>query len=291
MTCQQINDTKSTSLTICIGIPTHNRPDLLDRALASVAAQIQHPDEVIIGDNSDNDLSEEVYRRWLPHITCLRYIKNSTNIGAIGNFLKLAEASTSSHFMWLADDDTLEPTHLRVVKNFLAINQSVQYLGWGFQVHNYKTGVTEHPSTLPSIRMERRNFLNACSYLKQPISCYFYGLYSREILCNSLLEKWHKKSTAFDWMDVAFAMHNILNYQSHFLSENLITYGVDEVIRPRKGASGQPVKAYNPMPWLMHGIMLILSCSKLTPLERLKILPKFIHAWKNTTSSAIRQSQ
>ena len=277
-------------LSISVGIPTYNRPDLLDRALASVAAQVELPDEIIIGDNSDNCKSEEIYERWKPHIPNLRYIRHSINIGALGNFLKLVEVSTSSHFMWLADDDALEPTHLRVVKDFLASHQDVQYLGWGFRVHNYATGSTEHPSYLPSIDLSKGNFENACAYLKQPISCYFYGLYDRKIIHESPLSRWHGLKKSFDWMDVAFVMHNILNYKSHFLSDSLITYGIDQAVRPRKGAEGQPVKTYAPTPWLMRGIVIILLSSKLSPLERLVILPKFIYAWKNTTRAAIKRN-
>ena len=279
------------SLSISIGIPTYNRPDLLYRALASVAAQVQTPDEVIVGDNSDDNKSEEVCKYWATHIPCLRYIKHSRNIGALGNFLEIAKASTSSHFMWLGDDDSLEPVHLHVVKNFLENHRTVQYIGWGFQVHNYVTGSTELPSYLPSIAFSKGNFANICSYLKQPISCYFYGLYDRRILRKSPLNRWHRIKASFDWMDVAFVMHNILNYKSHFLSDNLITYGIDEAVRPLKGADGQAVKAYFPIPWLMHGMILILFSSKLTILERLKVIPKFISSWKDTTSHVMKNNQ
>jgi hypothetical protein len=196
--------------------------------------------------------------------------------------------------MWLADDDCLEPIHLRVVKEFLARHPSAQYLGWGYQVHNYVTGNTELPSYLPSVALSKGYFENACAYLKQPISCYFYGLYDRRILHRSPLRRWHKLKASFDWMDVAFVMHNVLNYRTHFLADNLITYGIDEATRPLKGAEGQHVKEYAPGPWLMHGIMLILFSSRLSLLERLKLLPRFIYAWKHTTTPAVkhnRQSQ
>lgn len=275
---------------ITIGIPTYNRSNLLDRALSSIAAQVVQPDEVIIGDNSDNCKSEEIYKKWTSRIPCLRYIKYSRNIGALGNFLGLVDVSTSSHFMWLADDDVIDPAHLRTVIDFLASHQSVQYLGWGFQVHNYVSGRTESPSYLPSIQLNKRNYENACSYLSQPISCYFYGLYDRRILINSPLRRWHARKVSFDWMDVAFVMHNILNYKSHFLSDALVTYGIDEPVRPRKGAEGQLVKHYNPVPWLMHGIVIILLSSELNALQRIKIIQKFIYAWKNTTTPANRRS-
>jgi hypothetical protein len=190
--------------------------------------------------------------------------------------------------MWLADDDALNPNHLRIVKDFLAINPSVQFLGWGFEVRNYVTGSTEHPSYLPSITLNKGGFENACSYLDQPISCYFYGLYDRSILRKSPLKRWHERKETFDWMDVAFVMHNILNYKSHFLPDNLVTYGIDEAVRPRKGSEGQSVSAYSPMPWLRHGTMIIFRSSRLNLLERLRILPRFIYAWKNTTSAAIK---
>jgi glycosyltransferase involved in cell wall biosynthesis len=280
--------TRGASFSICIGVPTYNRPDLLERALASIAAQSQQPNEVIIGDNSRNEMSEKVYERWKSHIPHLQYIRHAENIGPAGNFLALVEASSSSYFMWLADDDALNPNHLRIVKDFLAINPSVQFLGWGFQVRNYVTGSTEHPSYLPSITLNKGGFENACSYLDQPISCYFYGLYDRSILRKSPLKRWHERKETFDWMDVAFVMHNILNYKSHFLPDNLVTYGIDEAVRPRKGSEGQSVSAYSPMPWLRHGTMIIFRSSRLNLLERLRILPRFIYAWKNTTSAAIK---
>jgi glycosyltransferase involved in cell wall biosynthesis len=275
-------------MTIGIGIPTRNRPILLHRALESIAQLSHAPHEVIIGDNSDDDRTAAVYQHWKTRIPSLIYIKRVRPLSALENFYQLAAESSSEYFMWLADDDVLDKSHLSVVSRFLAQNKNVQYLGWGFNVKNYATGATEYPDFLPSVLLCKSMFANSTSYLRQPISCYFYGLYHREILVGSILNRWIKSNVVFDWMDCAFVMYMLLNYRSHFLPEKLVTFGIDEIVRPMKSADGTSTSRYKPLPWLMQGGMIILFRSKLSFTERIKILPKFFYAWKNATSAAIK---
>jgi glycosyltransferase involved in cell wall biosynthesis len=270
--------------TICIGIPTCNRHNLLNRALASIAQQQEKPDEVIIGDNSDNKKSEEVYKSFKARIPNLHYIKNQNNFSAFDNFLNLTQITSMTHFMWLADDDVLEEDHLKTIKKYLHLNPSIQYLGWSYKVINYVNKTEEHPSYLPEVNLSKGAFANISSYLKQPISCYFYGLYNRESLSRTPLKYWHDNNISFDWMDVAFVMYNIINNNSHFLKEQLVIYGIDSPTRPRKGANGQIVKAYNPYPWLYYGILMLLRCKRISFIQRARLLIKFVYAWKKTTN-------
>ena len=268
---------------ICIGIPTYNRHNLLRRALTSIAQQSELPDEVIIGDNSDNRHSEEIYRSFKTRIPNLNYIENPKRFSALDNFQNLTKISSATHFMWLADDDVLEEDHLKIVKKYLRLNSSIQYLGWSYKVINYVNQTEEYPSYLPEVNLSKTAFANLSSYLKQPISCYFYGLYNRESLSRTPLKYWQDNNISFDWMDVAFVMYNILNNNSHFLKEQLVVYGIDSPTRPRKGSDGQAVSAYNPYPWLYQGILMLLKCEKISLIERSLLLFKFIYVWKKTT--------
>ena len=277
-------------LTICIGIPTRNRPILLRRALASIASQACLPDEVLIGDNSDGLESREIYLEWQSHIPCMRYIKREKLLGPTHNFLSLVAESSADHFLWLADDDVLDPKLIARILECLGQFPGLGYLGWGFIVHNYVTGVTEAPHALPRVQFNSSCYENVCRYLEAPISSYFYGMYRRDLLLKSSLSKWNDLNLSFDWMDVAFIMSNLLNYRSHFLPECLATYGIDELVRPVKGAAGSAARHYDPTPWLMHGIVLILCASRLSIFQRIKLLPKFLYAWRNTTSFAITHS-
>lgn len=269
---------------ISIGIPTRNRHSLLRRALTSIAQQSEPPNEVIIGDNSDNRHSEEIYHSFKTRIPNLNYIKNPKQFSALDNFLNLTQISSSTHFMWLADDDVLEEDHLKIVKRYLRLNPSIQYLGWSYKVINYVNQTEEYPSYLPEVNVSKKTFANLSSYLKQPISCYFYGLYNRESLSRTPLKNWHDNNNSFDWMDVAFVMYNIMNNNSHFLKEQLVAYGIDTPTRPKKGANAQIVKAYNPYPWLYHGILMLLRCKRVSFIQRTRLLIKFIYAWKKTTN-------
>lgn len=192
--------------------------------------------------------------------------------------------------MWLADDDVMQPRLLEAAYDFLGLYPNVKYLCWGFSVHNYVTGSTEHPSALPPISHERGFYANACLYLTQPISSLFYGLYERRALMNSSLSLWHQKNVSFDWMDVACIMSTLLCCRSHLIPERLVVFGIDQPTRSIKCAGGLSAKRYDPLPWLWHGVVLILTASRLTFLERLKLLPKFLYAWRNTTSFAINHS-
>ncbi|MCP9930392.1 glycosyltransferase [Cyanobium sp. AMD-g] len=260
------------------------------RALSSVACQASLPDEVLIGDNSEGLESREVFLEWRDRIPGLRYIKRETNIGPASNFLSLVAESSSAYFMWLADDDVLEPTLVSRTLECLALFPGLEYLGWGFRVHNYVAGVTEVPSAIPAVLYDNSCYENTRLFLEMPISSLFYGLYKRNILLQSSLSRWNANDLSFDWMDVAFIMSNLLNYRSHFLPECLATYGIDELVRPVKGAAGSTARHYDPMPWLMHGIVLILCASQLSIFQRIKLLPKFLYAWRNTTSFAINHS-
>ena len=85
-------------------ITTHNRADLLPRALQSVLAQTYSPLEIIVVDDASSDNTEEVVRDFQEE-NDIRYIKNDTSQGPAETRNIGIRASTGTFIAGLDDDD------------------------------------------------------------------------------------------------------------------------------------------------------------------------------------------
>jgi glycosyltransferase involved in cell wall biosynthesis len=103
---------------LSVTVPTRGRPDLLERALASVVRQSDAPTErieLLVSDNSP-DVNEVVanaeLERW-PGPRC--YLPNRPDIGAIPNFNQCIERAQGRFLLLLHDDDYLLPGSLATI--------------------------------------------------------------------------------------------------------------------------------------------------------------------------------
>lgn len=97
---------------VVIGIPTFNRARILQRAVDSALAQ-DYPDvAVIISDNASTDETPLVAQRYAASDSRVSYFRHPANVGATRNFSELLERSEGELFMWLADDDWLDPGYV-----------------------------------------------------------------------------------------------------------------------------------------------------------------------------------
>jgi glycosyltransferase involved in cell wall biosynthesis len=98
---------------ISICIPTRNRPALLAEAVESGLAQAYRPLELLIGDDSTDERTEEaVGSIQAPAGVTLQYYRNSPPLGQSGNVNKLFHTATGDRLMLLHDDDLLFPQAL-----------------------------------------------------------------------------------------------------------------------------------------------------------------------------------
>ena len=97
---------------VSIGIPTYNRVALLKRAVESALAQ-DFPDiEVIIFDNASTDETEMLCAAIEAQDFRVRYFRHVSNQGATVNFHSALKQARGEYFMWLADDDWLDPSYV-----------------------------------------------------------------------------------------------------------------------------------------------------------------------------------
>jgi glycosyltransferase involved in cell wall biosynthesis len=94
---------------VTIGIPTYNRAAALRHALASALAQTASGIEVVVSDNASTDETLAVCEEFARSNPQLRILRAPSNAGPTRNFERVLEAAAGEYFMWLGDDDWLDP--------------------------------------------------------------------------------------------------------------------------------------------------------------------------------------
>jgi len=104
---------------VSIGIPTYNRADLLDKAIASAVAQTYPHLEIVISDNHSTDPTESLVQDWCQRDPRIRYHRHFENIGPYGNFRAVLKEAHGEYFMWLGDDDWIDPNYVQTCWEYL----------------------------------------------------------------------------------------------------------------------------------------------------------------------------
>lgn len=93
---------------VSILIPTHNRPDYAELALLSVLAQTYENIEIIISDNSDNELTQQRFAPYVSTQPCIRYLR-APGLPPMGNFHNCYSKTRGDLVNFLMDDDLFHP--------------------------------------------------------------------------------------------------------------------------------------------------------------------------------------
>lgn len=114
-------------MSISIIIPTCNRPHFLMEAVESVWKQTVLPDEIIIGDDSRNNLTEKMVMEKIisESKVPVRYFHNTPPLNQAKNVDFLIRKATSEFLLLLHDDDALLPECLQLLLPPLIENPSV----------------------------------------------------------------------------------------------------------------------------------------------------------------------
>ncbi|KAB3526640.1 glycosyltransferase [Alkaliphilus serpentinus] len=104
---------------VSILIPTYNRPDYFKIALDSAINQTYKNIEVIIGDDSTNNETEELVKKhYLNKYPNITYYHNERNLGQFDNDLKLMDMCKGEYVNFLMDDDLFELTKIEKMMSY-----------------------------------------------------------------------------------------------------------------------------------------------------------------------------
>ena len=96
---------------LTIAVPTYNRAGYLRELLSGLVDQLKNESgvEFIISDNASPDDTPAVVQEFIARGLCVRYIRNTQNIGPDANFLQCFEQARGKYVWLFSDDDLIVP--------------------------------------------------------------------------------------------------------------------------------------------------------------------------------------
>jgi glycosyltransferase involved in cell wall biosynthesis len=182
---------------VSVGIPTRNRAELLERAVRSVLAQQGVELELVVSDNASTDGTAALCDDLAAADPRVRVVRHEADVGAEANFRTVLEEARGSLFMWLADDDWIDPGYVAACAEVLDRHADhVVVCGRGRYYRAGEQAFVERPVNL---RSRSRNARLLGFYRTVTLNGPFYGVIRRELLLGMPT----RKTVGSDWLVVA----------------------------------------------------------------------------------------
>jgi glycosyltransferase involved in cell wall biosynthesis len=108
-----------------IGLPVYNGEKYLEATLISLQEQTWQDYSLIISDNASTDRTEEICRSYAARDERIHYYRNEKNIGAVQNWYRVFELSSSEYFASVAHDDIYAPDYMQKCMEILDLDESI----------------------------------------------------------------------------------------------------------------------------------------------------------------------
>lgn len=212
---------------VSIGMPVYNGAGYIADAIESILKQTFTEFELIISDNCSDDGTAEVCDYYSKKDPRIKYIPQSTNLGARANFITVFDESVGEYFMWAAVDDIRSEEFLEANYKFLSFNRdfvsstSVAKLT-SLHSDNDEMGCWELSQPRFSSRL-------LTFYSSWHANSHFYGMHRRKIVA-----EWRGLSSEYipflgdDW---DFCVHMLVNGKMHCDQSATVYIGAAGVCR------------------------------------------------------------
>ncbi|MCU5375938.1 glycosyltransferase [Bacillus cereus] len=196
---------------VSVLIPTYNRPGYFEKALCSVLQQTYSNIEIIVGDDSTNDETENVLQKYLCDHSNIIYIKNRSTLGQFENALMLFNEANGEYINFLMDDDIFHVNKIeKMMKYFVNdLDNQIKLVTSHRQViddkgkelrHIYSTvRLFEEDTIIEGTELGNRVIVDQKNYIGEPTTVLFrkndlqepYGIFDkRRYLCNVDIASW-----------------------------------------------------------------------------------------------------
>lgn len=108
-------------------IITHNRPDFVTESVESVLNQTYPNVELIVSDNSSNNLTQEIINK--KNYKNIKYIRRKIVYGPIEHLNCALQEVTSNYFMIFHDDDVMFENMVETMYDILSKNENIVAVG------------------------------------------------------------------------------------------------------------------------------------------------------------------
>lgn len=154
-----------------IVLPTKNRPELLQDAILSVLFQNFDNYELIVSDNSTNNISERLVSKFLNYKQ-LKYLHPRTEMNMPSHFEWATKQALGKYVLLLTDRSVLMQGALRKLSDLIEINKEVQVITYPWLIFDEKRGIfcgTKLPKIETGFRMSSQII---SSFLRDPENLY-----------------------------------------------------------------------------------------------------------------------
>lgn len=122
---------------LTIGLPVYNGAGSVERALRSLLAQSFSDFKIVVSDNASTDMTTEIVQRMAAEDSRIRLVRQPRNLGAVANFILLADQADTAFFMWAAADDFWSSNYLAASMAALDANADAGFASGGFANVDY----------------------------------------------------------------------------------------------------------------------------------------------------------
>ncbi|MBW7875156.1 MAG: glycosyltransferase [Candidatus Cloacimonetes bacterium] len=178
---------------ITIGMPVYNGSSFIQLALESLTKQSFKDFIVLISDNASTDSTEQIVKEFAKTDSRIHYIRQTKNLGALGNFEFVLRQAHSKYFMWAACDDLWSENWLETKVKLLESCKQPAMAFSKIQTINSDGEKIPHPALSIDLNFTGSKFMRRVRYYLMP-ELYgkanpIYSLYPTELAKTIKLQK------------------------------------------------------------------------------------------------------
>lgn len=256
--------------TVSIGMPVFNGQAYVAEAIESILAQSFTDFELIISDNDSNDLTENICRKYAQQDCRVKYVRQKTNLGALGNFAYVLDHAVGQYFMWAGCDDVRAPEFLQSCLEVFRAHPACVSVFSAYRVIDLATH-KEICQVTPTSSASELVFCRLFVRVLDLSPALIYGLHQTEVIKNIGVAN-------YDWYDVFVGLALAAAGRLHIIPLPLYMPGSKHGGAPYSVTGGK-IKLYQ---FYVRAMGLLFSSRGLTLAERLTlatyISSKFIRA-------------
>lgn len=150
--------------------------------------------EVIVSDNYSIDDTRHIFQEFSKKSDRVKFIMQTSNLGAAANFAEVLKLASGEYFMWLGDDDWIDASYVSHCVSLLKADQSLALVS-GAPIY-YQDGKKEYEGKLFDLSEESWDVRVANYYSNVTDNGMFYGIMRTSQLqkvstSNAMGADWH----------------------------------------------------------------------------------------------------
>lgn len=192
---------------VSVGVPVFNGEKFIRNAMDSLLKQDYENIEIIVSDNCSTDNTAKIVNEYQEKCDFIKIHRNTENIGAHSNFIKLLEFSNGKYFMWAAIDDYWSSEFISTLVNELEMFPEIGIAMCAFDKKRTNGTLKDSIHFRGYQNPNRKGHLGMALALTSPLkyNVFIYGLFRTNLL-RSAIDQLLPIPSGDRWFLIQFAM-------------------------------------------------------------------------------------